>query len=230
MEEIFILDHIEDFKLSGDEVKNNYEGRMALARLFYGLSWLNREVDKYERRAREIAQRKDVSYDLVDGDILRAMPCELLSCAFQWYAVSACNYAQLVGWIVTHDTKTAKSYVKRAMPKLHYYRNKVAAHFAIADPYPQDNVADQQASIMTQIIFAHGHLCTAALTPVVSSNEEERTEVSKKLPWSLTQVHKHLSKRYWPTGNPKSFQALRVPAKESINLNLSWENIIEDSA
>ncbi|MCD4672817.1 MAG: hypothetical protein K8R77_09150 [Anaerolineaceae bacterium] len=230
MEELFVLDHVEELKLSEDDIENSYEERMALARLANGLFWLNREVAKFESRAREKAKRKNIVYDLVGGEILKNMPCGLLSCAFHWYAISACNYAQLVGWLATHDTKSAKAYVKKTMPKLLYYRNKVAAHFAITDPYQQDNEADLAASIMTQIVFISGHLCAAALSPILDGQNNEKIEVSKTNSWSLTQVHNHLVKRYWPNGKPKNVQAIKVPKSSEITLKADWSNIFEDGA
>ena len=82
----------------------------------------------------------------MSGEILDGLPTGLLSCAFQWYAVSACNYAQLVGWLATHNPEAAKDYMKKVMPRVSQFRNKVAAHFAITDPR-RDNEADLAASV-----------------------------------------------------------------------------------
>ena len=48
--------------------------------------------------------------------------------------------------------------------RLLQYRNKVAAHFALTDPR-RDNEADLAASVMTQVVYARGRLCQAALIP-----------------------------------------------------------------
>jgi hypothetical protein len=151
----------------------------------------------------------------------------LLSCAFQWYAVSACNYAQLVGWLATRNPDLAKEYVKRVMPRLLLYRNKVAAHFAIVDPR-RDNEADLAASVMTHIVYAQGRLCAAALTPVLSKGGSEIV-ASRDLSWSLTLAHERLTPRYWPEGPPKAFQSLRVPPG-TVTLNLSWSDLLGDGA
>src|SRR3989442_3477949 len=155
---------------------------MALARLGEGLFWLYKSVGELERNARRDAEAEDIRL-AVFGGILDKQPAGLLSCAFQWYAVSACNYAQLVGWLATGDPEAAKKYVASVMPGLLQYRNKVAAHSALTDPR-RDNEADLAASVMTHIVYAQGRLCAAALTPIVKSGASEIV-VSRDLSWSL---------------------------------------------
>jgi len=180
--------------------------------------------------ALELKARKKASKDnvrvAIAGGILDNMPLGLLSCTFQWYAVSMCNYAQLVGWLVKHDTEEAKAYVKRVMPRILNYWNKVAAHFAITDPR-RDNEADLSASVMTHIIYVHGRLCAAALTPTLTNNGTEIT-VSKDISWSLSLAHERLVKRYWPKGEPKSYQALKIESGETIKINVSWSDLLTD--
>src|SRR5258708_29932108 len=103
---------------------------MALARLGEGLFWIHREVAKIELRVRREAAKDNILIAL-SGGVLENKPVGLLSSAFQWYAVGACNYAQLVGWLATKNTRSAKDYVRKVIPRLLNYRNKVAAHFAI---------------------------------------------------------------------------------------------------
>lgn len=221
-----ILDYLEGLELSDEEADEHYDARMALARLGEGLSWLNREVAQVELRARREAAKDDVLVALVGG-VLEGLPLGLLSCAFQWYAVSACNYAQLVGWLATRNTQSAKGYVRKIMPRLLKFRNKVAAHFALTDPR-RDNEADLTASVMTHVVYLHGRLCAAALTPVVKNDGQEIT-VTKDLSWSLTLAHERLTPRYWPDGPPKAYQALRLPPGET-KLNISWSDLLGDGA
>ena len=217
-----VLDHLEHLELSEAEVDEHFDARMALARLGEGLSWLYRTVGELERQARAEAAREDVKL-AVAGGILDNKPMGLLSCAFQWSAVSACNYAQLVGWLSTRNPESAKAYVKKVMPRLARYRNKVAAHFAIADPR-RDNEADLAASVMTHVVYAHGRLCAAALTPVVT---EGATEIvaSRDLSWSLTLAHERLLPRYWPDQPPKAFQSLNVPPGTT-TFNMGWSDLV----
>jgi len=213
-----VLDHLEGLTLPESEFEDHYDARMALARLSEGLSWVYSVIAKTELQTRKQAEKENVRV-AVAGGILEGKPIGILSCAFQWYAVSACNYAQLVGWLVSRDPKLAKEYVAKVMPRLVNYRNKVAAHFALADPF-RDNEADLAASVMTQIVYAQGRLCAAALTPVVVKGAQEIT-ASRDLSWSLTLAHERLVPRYWPAGPPKSFQSLKVP-HGTHTFNLSW--------
>lgn len=218
------LDHLDKLELPEVEAEQHFDARMALARLGEGLFWLYRTVGELERQAQIEAAREDVTFALAGG-ILDGKPMGLLSCAFQWYAVSACNYAQLVGWLATRNPESAKEYTRRVMPRLSQYRNKVAAHFAIADPR-RDNEADLAASVMTHIVYAHGRLWAAALTPVVQADDKEIT-ASRDLSWSLTIAHERLVPRYWPDGPPWAFQSLRVPPGTT-KFTMSWSDLVGD--
>ena len=87
-----ILDHIDSLELPNGSLAENYKARMALARLSEELFWLHREAGKIE-----LKMRKEASIDNVEiaiaSRILNNKPIDLLSCMFQWYAISACNYA-----------------------------------------------------------------------------------------------------------------------------------------
>lgn len=217
-----ILDHTNNLKINEEDFENFYELRMALARLGEGLFWLYETAQEYEKQIQVKAEKDDIPLAVVGG-ILDGLPLGLLSCIFQWYAVSACNYTQLVGWIFFKDTLNAKDYSKNIIPRLVNYRNKIAAHFAITDPR-KDNEADLAASVMTQIIYAHGRICAASITPIIIKGENE-IRVSKDFSWSLTNTHERLVPRYWPDGPPKSCQALRVPPG-NIKVNISWSDLL----
>ena len=149
-----VIDHLEHFKLSAEEVDEHFDATQALDRLGEGLHWLYQRINELERRARAKAAKENVLVDPVLG-LLGRQPIGLLSRAFQWYAVSACNYAQLVGWLETRNPEAAKNYVARNLPRLLSYRNKVAAHFALTAPRG-DNEADLAPSAMTHISYVGG--------------------------------------------------------------------------
>jgi hypothetical protein len=218
-----ILDHVDKLILPDDEIDNHYESRMALNRLGEGLFWLYEEIAKIEQQMQIEAAIENITLENTGG-ILEDKPMGLLSCSFQWYAIAACNYAQLVGWLSNHDTKSAKKYVKNVMPRLVQFRNKVAAHLALTDPR-QDNEADLVASVMTQVIYVNGRVCAAALTPVVSSGGNE-IRVSKDYSWSVTVIHERLIPRYWPDGPPMAYQGLKIPPGES-KINISWSDLLD---
>jgi hypothetical protein len=217
-----ILDYIENLELTDTKVDQHFDSLMALARLGEGLFWLYQEVSKIEFQIHNEAI-KDNTQIAVVGGILDKKPMGLLSCAYQWYAISACNYAHLVGWLVTQNANSAKDYIEGVMPRLLKYRHKVAAHFALTEPR-DDNEADLMASVMTQIIYIKGFLFTAALIPFVKSNGKEIT-TSRDISWSLTRTHQRLIPRYWPNGPQKSYQALRIPAGETIKFDVSMSDL-----
>ncbi len=221
-----ILDHLENLVLPDEEADDHFDARMALARLAGGLYWLNQEVSQIEADLRKEGAVDDIIAGLVGG-VLDGKPLALWSCAFQWYAVSACNYAQLVGWLATRDTALAKAYAKRVIPRLLNYRNKVAAHFAITDPR-RDNEADLAASVMTHVVYLHGRLCAAALSTAVRSGGQQVT-ISRDLSWSLTLAHERIVPRYWPQGPPPAYQALRLPPGET-KFSISWSDLLGEDA
>ena len=181
---------------------------MALNRMATGLWWLYQMVLDWEKILSREAQKDDVQLAIAGG-ILENKPMEVLSCAFQWYAVSACSYARLVGWLATDDTQSSINYIQRVMPRIYGFRNKVAAHLALTDPR-NDNEADLETSAMTQVIYCQARLCAGALTPILNPGEHEIT-VSRDISWSLTLAHQKLTPRYWPDGPPAAYQSIRVP-------------------
>jgi len=219
-----VLDHLDQIVLPAEEEERHFDARMALARLGEGLFWLYRAVGQLERQAQARAAPEDVRIALAGG-LLDRQPLGFLSCAFQWYAVSACNYAQLVGWLSSGNPEAAKQYMNRVLPRLSQYRNKVAAHFALTDPR-RDNEADLASSVMTQVVYAHGRLCAAALLPVVKDGDRE-IEASRDFSWSLTLAHERLVPRWWPAGPPKAFQSLRVPPGTT-TFSVSWSDLVGD--
>ena len=218
-----LLDAKENLLISDDETDAHYEELMALNRMGAGLWWLYRFVEGWEVKIQREAETDDIQLALAGG-ILENKPVELLSCAFQWYAISACSYSQLVGWLATGDPKSAKEYVRRVMPRISNYRNKIAAHLALTDPR-DDNEADVAASVMTQIIYCLGRVFAASLTPVFNDTGTEIT-VSRDLSWSLTVAHQQLAPRYWPDGPTKAFQSLRVPPGTT-TLQVNWSALFE---
>ena len=192
-----ILDYIEGLELP-DEGQSTQERSAldALRRLRVGLTWLYRNVAELEATARARAAPENVAFTLVGG-VMEGMPMETVACAFQWYAVSACNYVQLVGWLSTKETEAAKAYVKRVLPDLVLYRNKVAAHFSLADPRKEDNVADLLASVLTRVVFLQGYFLVNAELPTIGTEDGDVTP-EHRLSWAFTAQHRSLARRYWP--------------------------------
>jgi hypothetical protein len=224
-EDRMILDYIDNLSLSETEEENHYDALMALARLGEGLFWINKQIAQYENEIRKEAEKDDIQLAMVGG-VLENKPLGIMSCAFQWYAISACNYAQLIGWLITKNTEASKTYIRKVMPRLLNFRNKVAAHMAITNPYPDDNEADLAASVKTQIIYVKGRLFGAAFTPIIIK-QNELIKINKDISWSLTLAHERLKLRYWPNAEPKSYQSIQVPPGET-KFKISWSDLTQN--
>ncbi len=214
-----ILDYVDNLVLSDKDVKQHQYATQTLARLADGLFWIDSDVKRVEKYTTEKANKKNVPV-AVSGGILENTALGRLSCQFQWYAVSAHNYAQLVGWLVYGNPSQAKAYVKRVMPNITKYRNKVAAHFALTDPRNDDNLATLSASVMTYIVYAKDHFYAGSISPKTLAGKE--IDESNIPAWSLTIAHQQLSERYWPAGKPRCFQSIPIPAGESLKLNINY--------
>lgn len=206
-----ILDYIDNLITQEDDFAET-----TLARLSQGLFWLYDSVAEAEKHVRKKATEKNIQIGIIAGvlkDVPTDIPIEWLSCAFQWYAVSVYNYTHLVGWLAYKDAKKAKAYANKVLPRISKYRHKVATHFAITDPWKEDNEADQVASIITNIVYLHGYLRAGAMSEILTDDKGNKIESSYKISWSLTKAHDKLSSRYWPNGPIQVRDAIKLSAK-----------------
>lgn len=192
-----ILDHVDGLELSDQEVKTSANELTSLSYLFQGLAVLDRQVKQFEEELNSKFGGRQVAI-MGNHPSLAAVPQGMIACAFHWYAVSACNYSRLVGWL-THerDTEKATEYVQQVLPNTYLWRNKVAAHFAITDPRQDDSYADLLASVMFPISFANGSFWANSMTLSVRSQGQTSTS-RDDMTWSLTQTHRSLVERFWP--------------------------------
>ncbi len=217
-----ILDHVEKLRLIADDEDYLFDAQMTLSRISQGLFWLYDSVAAAERQARIEARKDNTLIGVVDG-VLKGLPTDWLSCAFQWYAVSLYNYIRLTGWLVSKDTKFINGYVKRVIPRVTSYRHKVAAHFAITSPRC-DNEADMISSVMTNIVYAHGYLRAGAMSEVITDAMGNEVEVSTKTSWSLTKVHNQLTPRFWPDGPMKAYLSIKLSEGATRKFKIDWED------
>ena len=205
-----VLDQLENWKMTPEETDENHEALMALARLAEGLQWLYEQTVAAEVRAARRFKRDGVVMAILT-DVDAPAPLGAVACWFQWYAVSACNYAQLVGWLRHGDSERAKDYVRLVMPRLLAYRHKVAAHLALTEPKKTDNEADLLASVESGVTYGGGRLWAGSLSRGVKVDGEEQFG-NADLSWCLTRAHEMLmGPRYWPRGIPKHYPAIRLP-------------------
>lgn len=205
------LDYAESLTLSHQDAARAGNELAACHSLAVGLVYLSVQVARAEDLIADRLGWKPGDVVSVFGrhPAFEGLSQGLLSSYFLWYAVSVCNYARLASWL-THraDSREAMQYVRRVVPaEVVEYRNKVAAHFALVDPRPEDTEADLQASVVLPITFLNGRLVARGFR--IAMSHEGRGGTSADLMWSVTDLHERLSERYrWHTPPPRDKPAL----------------------
>ena len=195
-----LIDHIDKLELSENQSDLYYNDLGALGRLYTGLDYLYHQIRSFEG---EVTARLGPGEHHIAGNhpAFEGMPMSLIACSIHWYSVTACNYVRLVGWM-THqeNSKKALEYVKHVIPEVYLWRNKVGAHFTRSQPMKEDNVADQQLSVMNPVDYHSGSFhAGSAVFAIISTSEVKEVSSSKQsMMWSLTKTHLNFSARYWP--------------------------------
>jgi hypothetical protein len=210
-----IIDHIDELSCEAEAKYGNE--LISLAYLSEGLRFLYRNVSKIEQGiiarlpanshcflygagANDEQKRSELPPE-IRGQVpsLDKRQLALVACSFHWYAVSAYNYALLVGWLASVGNSTeAKSYAGRVLGPVSVWRHKVGAHFAQADPrLKEDSMADLAASVMFPIAFDDDAFYAQPFTLVLGRADKKSTS-RNDMRWSLTHTHRALAARYWP--------------------------------
>ncbi len=211
-----IIDHVDELELSREAEAKYGNEVISLACLSEGLRFLYRNVSKIEQGiiarlppnshcflygagANDEQKRSELPPE-IRGQVpsLDERQLALVACSFHWYAVSAYNYALLVGWLASGgDSTKAKSYARRVLGPVSVWRHKVGAHLAQADPLPGDSGATRIASVMTPIAFRDDAFYAQPFTLVLGRADKKSTS-RNDMRWSLTHTHRALAARYWP--------------------------------
>jgi hypothetical protein len=129
--------------------------------------------------------------------------------------VSVCNFARLVGFInglekklFTREDLDAKANfpkIKKVvdnyanslieLEKVRVWRNKVSSHFAITDPYPDDNIATLDMSVVFPVSFDNRYIVGGWTMMKSNSTGPHASQLPR---WSLTEVFESLVPRFWP--------------------------------
>lgn len=145
-----IVDYIDNLRVT-DENKERLNNELQVhRRLARGLEYLYEQVLRIETDVRmriHLDGRKHISF-AGNNYYGRDVPFDLISCSFDWYAVSVCNYVRVVGLLAYGgDQAGGKQYYYRILPsEVITYRNKVAAHVAFAMSDCRDTQADRMVS------------------------------------------------------------------------------------
>lgn len=194
-----ILDHVDMLELPDSMVGRCGNELCTLWNLAVGLDYLYRQVDKVERAMIDQVQGK---LKIMTAGNIPGVPNEMLAlvtCAFHWYGVSACNYAWLVGWLARQaDTNRRKpqKYAHDVIPAIVTYRHKVAAHLATVAP-GDDTPADIAATLLFPVTLTDEGFHVGGVS-VTMTKDGHRTRSKHDFQWNLTATHRELRKRYWP--------------------------------
>lgn len=198
-----VLDHVNDIILDpSDPPFNNYQ---AFAANYEGL-----------RALADTVRQLEIQYVAIDPHAahvvlhLNAQVPAIVPCAFNWFSVTLVNYLRLVALVQLMNANSWKScaladpsnrstikahctnFVKTAVPEVHLWRNKVAAHFAATDPFHDDNLGTLEQSIMNPVTYQFPYYHVGVLHWHTSG-------VTSQLPsWALTKVYEDLGTRFWP--------------------------------
>ena len=198
---------------------NHYNACNTLGYLKHGLGALYSTIKPQENLMKEKYQDQYIVYQSIGYN--SEYPRELyliLPSLFHWFGVSVCNYARLAGFIVAKEQghftdmdiqyEPAREQIKKAcdkyinsiieLEKVFIWRNKVAAHFAITSPKPEDNISTMEASIIYPVGLVNGIFKTSPFTLSLCKGDEENSYNSEIPQWSLTETFETLADRFWP--------------------------------
>jgi len=200
--EFTVLDYVEGIKVPGDVFTKPVNEYWALVFLKDGMKFLYRQVAMCDELARKQDNPEGKLKIISFGNLpeLSRVPKGLLTCAFHWYAIAACQYVRTVGAIaLRHDSTRPRpdKYADSVIPEVVAFRDKVAAHFAWTTKNKKDNEAERLASIIPSLTFINDSFYVGAQTVTRRSGGKKSNSTDIK-PWSISGIHKRMSDRFWP--------------------------------
>jgi hypothetical protein len=199
---ITILDYIDNITVPGKVFYEPCNEFWALKFLHDGMEFLYRKALFCDKAIKQQVNPEGNIRVSGGGNLpwFNQIPIPLLTCAFHWYAISACQYVKTVGAIACKldpNRPHPGEYAKNIIPDVVAFRDKCAAHFAWSTKNKHDNNAERLASILPPLTFTDDSFFVGGLTVVVRHRGKASNSETIK-PWSLCRVHEKLRKRYWP--------------------------------
>ncbi len=155
-----ILDYIDNIYIDED-FPVNVNNMHSLYYLVDGIYDLAKKVRKEELRT--FNSYPDIIFT---GNIEN---WEKLMNDFNWFSINLINYVRLIGFIdivnkngfnpdnLIKNRKAIKDhcykYIIKIIPEIYHYRNKLAAHHALSDPFPNDNIMTLEQSVCNNIAY-----------------------------------------------------------------------------
>jgi hypothetical protein len=206
-----ILDHKDRIIVPGSPFKKPANEYVLLLELRDGLEFLNSIVEQYESglgglcTPSEGLKLKDVGRPVLRSFMTTKIPAEiprgLVTCAFHWYSVSACQYVRTIGTIAYQQGEKRSEpdkYVEEVIPAVKVFRDKIGAHTAWSMNSRRDNEAERLASVFPQLAI-HDNTFIVSVFHVSMTSGGKRSDSYKLKSWSVTRIHKMLRGRYWPS-------------------------------
>ncbi len=211
------IDYVDKIRVPGQPFEKPANEYWRLLCLWQGMSFLAERVGRCQDAANEamaqglretLPPEVSASMQGLPSQFVRSPPpglggaaLAMVTTAFEWYAVSAFNYACMIGAIRIRQMSSApipRKYAETVIPELVIYRDKVAAHAAWTSKHERDNDAERLCSVIPKLSLANGRLMAGGYTITLGSTSGGHK--SGCLPeWSLTDEHARLAERYWPS-------------------------------
>lgn len=203
---VTILDHIGKITVPGNVFHEPVNEYWALICLHHGMEFLYHQALRCDQAVKQQVDPHGSVRFFGAGNVpaFNQVPKTLLTCAFHWYAISACQYVRTVGAIAYKLDPTRPlphEYLKQIIPEVVAFRDKVAAHFAWSTENQRDNDAERLASILPPLTFSDDSFYVGELTVAVRRGGKASNSQAIK-PWSLCKIHQALRERYWPHRQP----------------------------
>ena len=197
---VTILDHVDDIEVPGNVFNEPANEYWALVSLHQGMEFLYRQATEYDEVARRAMNPSGKSRVFAFGNVpeFSKIPQGLLTCAFHWYAISACQYVRTVGAIAYRQDQARPKpldYLNKIIPEVSVFRDKIAAHYAWNTKNQKDNEAERLASIMPPLVFQDDSFVVGGYTVSVSRHGVA-SDSSNIKPWSIRNTHEQLERRY----------------------------------
>src|SRR4051794_31342179 len=159
-----------------------------------------------------IGKGKSVQYGATSNEERELL--DTIACFYHWFGTSLCNFARLVGFIKgLHEKQFSKTDLRdrakfESIKKLidayvatidelkpvRVWRNKVFAHFAVTDPFKDDNVATLDMSVIFPVSFDGRYVVGGMKMTRKNSSGVHESQLPR---WSITEVFETLEPRFW---------------------------------
>lgn len=202
-----ILDHLEPIDIPTEAAERFLNETNTLAAWRQGLDFLDAQIRRIEERLPKPKDPGETSVVVGNHPAMKGVPLRLVRCTYDWYSVTALNYARLVGWIwqqVDNTSPTPLRYAQDILPEVKAWRDKVGAHSARSENDRRDVEAERIVSVIPNVGIVDGLLKAGPLRMAVRVDGES-SDSSAIQSWSLTEVHWKVQERFWPREQePKS--------------------------